>query len=155
HLVHAFFLFDVSMSLLDLSTQLSKTFDECLETILSDVQQKDQNNKAFDAQLTVLKSSLQTMESQLKEIRLKALKNKELSLQESNKRLRQDIDIKKDTISKYMTKLEAWEKELPVLKQNSEKAMAVRSDGYDFDADNTTGNIQDEDEDEDVEFEEV
>lgn len=71
-----------------------------------------------------------------------------------------------------MTKIENWEKELPVLKENSEKAVALRTDGHDFDSDivlpeeSTTAteaasasanneNADEDDEDEDVEFEEV
>lgn len=59
-----------------------------------------------------------------------------------------------------MTKLEEWEKELPILKENSIKATAIRTDGTDFDSNiplpaNDNNNVPDEDEDEDVEFEEV
>jgi hypothetical protein len=49
--------------------------------------------------------------------------------------LKRDIEIKKSTIDKYVTKLENWEKELPVLKENSEKAVSLRKDGNDFDSD--------------------
>jgi hypothetical protein len=99
-------------------------------------------------------------------------------LLQSNKLLKRDIDIKKSAIEKYVTKIETWQKELPVLKENSKKAVALRTDGNDFDSDivipspvvepmaedlqQATGqqvdntNIEDEDdEDDDVEFEEV
>ena len=85
--------------------------------------------------------------------------------------LKRDIEIKKSTIDKYVTKIENWEKELPILKENSEKAVALRTDGHDFDSDivlpeETTStteaaanasheNADEDDEDEDVEFEEV
>lgn len=98
--------------------------------------------------------------------------------------MKRDIEIKKNTIEKYVTKLETWEKELPILKENSIKALSNRNDGNDFDSDippvteqessmetviepttnttiennegNTTTNMEeDDDEDEDVEFEEV
>lgn len=49
--------------------------------------------------------------------------------------LKRDIEIKKSTIDKYVTKLENWEKELPILKANSEKAVSLRTDGNDFDSD--------------------
>ncbi|CEP19030.1 hypothetical protein [Parasitella parasitica] len=162
------------MSLTELSNELSKSFDACLESILSDPQQKEQEeetNGGLDAQLATLKSSFLEIENQLKEIRLKALGSKELSVTESNKLLKRDIDIKKSTIAKYATKIETWEKELPVLKENSEKAVALRTDGTDFDSDivvvpetittdpETTAKdnhaADDNDEDEDVEFEEV
>jgi len=49
--------------------------------------------------------------------------------------LKRDIEIKKNTIDKYVTRIESWEKELPVLKENSEKAVAIRTEGHDFDSD--------------------
>lgn len=83
--------------------------------------------------------------------------------------LRRDIDIKKSTIDKYVTKIENWEKELPILKENSEKAVALRTDGHDFDSDvvlpedtvttaeaaSANDGNADDDEDDDVEFEQV
>lgn len=49
--------------------------------------------------------------------------------------MKKDIDIKKSTIDKYLTKLENWEKDLPVLKENSQKALSNRNDRSDFDSD--------------------
>lgn len=93
---------------------------------------------------------------------------------QSNKLLRRDIDIKKSTIEKYVAKIDTWEKELPILKENSKKAVALRTDGYDFDSDivittppaqpttedltqqGDNTNVDDEDdEDDNVEFEEI
>lgn len=68
-----------------------------------------------------------------------------------------------------MTKIENWEKELPILKENSEKAVALRTDGHDFDSDvvlpedtvtaaeaaSANDGNADDDEDDDVEFEQV
>ncbi|KAI8387020.1 hypothetical protein BD560DRAFT_383515 [Blakeslea trispora] len=122
------------MSLVSLTAQLSKTFDGCLESILSDTQSKEDGQKTLEQHLSSLKSSLLTLEDQLKEIRAKALQNEDLSLNESNRLLTKDIEIKKKTISNYVTKLDAWEKELPLLQENSQKALAVRSDGFDFDS---------------------
>ncbi|KAI8641709.1 hypothetical protein BD408DRAFT_417791 [Parasitella parasitica] len=160
------------MSLTDLTDALSKSFDACLESILADPQQKEEEegdtNGGLDAQLVVLKSSFLEIENQLRDIRLRALGSKELSVIESNRLLKRDIDIKKSTIAKYVTKIEGWEKEVPVLKENSKKAVSLRTDGTDFDSDivvpetttdlETTGRdntADDNDEDEDVEFEEV
>ncbi|OAD01270.1 hypothetical protein MUCCIDRAFT_112706 [Mucor lusitanicus CBS 277.49] len=160
------------MSLTELTNELTKSFDACLETILADPQQKEDDAESLDTQLAALKSSFLQIENQLRDIRLKALGSKELSVTESNKLLKRDIEIKKSTIAKYVTKIENWEKELPVLKENSEKAVALRTDGHDFDSDivlpeeSTTAteaasasanneNADEDDEDEDVEFEEV
>ncbi|KAL0145848.1 hypothetical protein V8B55DRAFT_1465736, partial [Mucor lusitanicus] len=161
-----------TMSLTELTNELTKSFDACLETILADPQQKEDDAESLDTQLAALKSSFLQIENQLRDIRLKALGSKELSVTESNKLLKRDIEIKKSTIAKYVTKIENWEKELPVLKENSEKAVALRTDGHDFDSDivlpeeSTTAteaasasanneNADEDDEDEDVEFEEV
>jgi hypothetical protein len=106
-------------------------------------------------------------------------------LLQSNKLLKRDIDIKKSTIEKYVTKIDTWEKELPILKENSKKAVALRMDGNDFDSDivipsppaqsmteepdqanmeisdtvqqqdSTNAKDGEDDEDDDVEFEEV
>ncbi|GAN05493.1 hypothetical protein MAM1_0093d04964 [Mucor ambiguus] len=159
------------MSLTELTNELSNSFDACLETILADPRQKEDDTESLDTQLAALKSSFLQIENQLRDIRLKALGSKELSVTESNKLLTRDIEIKKNTIDKYVTKIESWEKELPILKENSEKAVALRTDGYDFDSDivlpeetatTTTeaatasnGNADEDDEDDDVEFEEV
>ncbi|KAG2206167.1 hypothetical protein INT46_007162 [Mucor plumbeus] len=123
------------MSLTELTNELSRSFDACLETILAEPQQREEDTEGLDAQLATLKSSFLQIEDQLRDIRLKALGSKELSITESNKLLKRDIEIKKSTIDKYVTKLENWEKELPVLKENSEKAVSLRKDGNDFDSD--------------------
>ncbi|KAL7321220.1 hypothetical protein PS15m_001013 [Mucor circinelloides] len=157
------------MSLTGITDELSKSFDACLETILADPQQKEEDAESLDTQLAALKSSFLKIENQLRDIRLKALSSKELSVTESNKLLRRDIDIKKSTIDKYVTKIENWEKELPILKENSEKAVALRTDGHDFDSDvvlpedtattaeaaSANDGNADDDEDDDVEFEQV
>ncbi|OBZ89707.1 hypothetical protein A0J61_02251 [Choanephora cucurbitarum] len=145
------------MSLASLTLQLSKTFDGCLESILSDTQLKEDNQRALDQHLVTLKSSLLELEDKLKEMRVKALQNEDFSMHESNRLLRKDIDIKKETISNYVAKLDAWEKEIPLLQESSKKALAVRSDGYDFDSDlsHMPEKDQMDEDDEDVEFEEV
>ncbi|CAO3634369.1 unnamed protein product [Mucor fragilis] len=162
------------MSLTELTNELSKSFDACLESILADPQQKEDDAESLDTQLAALKSSFLQIENQLRDIRLKALGSKELSVTESNKLLKRDIEIKKSTIDKYVTKIENWEKELPILKENSEKAVALRTDGHDFDSDivlpeetttateaaasashDNADEDDEDDEDEDVEFEEV
>ncbi|KAL9557707.1 hypothetical protein MBANPS3_001254 [Mucor bainieri] len=162
-----------TMSLTKLTNDLSKSFDACLETILTDPQQKE--GDAENTQLAALKSSFLQIENQLRDIRLKALQSKELSVTESNKLLKRDIEIKKSTIDKYVSKIENWERELPILKENSERAVALRTDGHDFDSDivlpeeTTTSTTEaaataaasndnaadEDDDDEDVEFEEV
>ncbi|KAI8970851.1 hypothetical protein BDB01DRAFT_528237 [Pilobolus umbonatus] len=137
------------MSLSELVNQLSKSFDECLENILTDPQQKEETNKVnkwtigLETSMSSLKASFLEIESKLMSIRLEALEDKQLSLEESNKLLKRDIDIKKDTIKKYVTKLDEWSEALPILITNSKDALKVRTDGYDFDSDITLPNEQD------------
>lgn len=82
--------------------------------------------------------------------------------------LKHDIEIKKRAIETYVTKLEEWDKEIPMLIEQSNRAVASRLNGYDFDSDittppaQTTNDVQqqnddddDDDDDEGVEFEEV
>lgn len=87
------------MSLTELTNELSKSFDACLESILADPQQKEDDAESMDCclervyqhlilvlgldtQLAALKSSFLQIENQLRDIRLKALGSKELSVTE-------------------------------------------------------------------------
>ncbi|KAG1168592.1 hypothetical protein G6F70_001012 [Rhizopus microsporus] len=154
------------MSLTELTNKLAKEFDECLETILAlPEQQQQQQNK--EGQEKGLRYTFLQLESQLKNMKTKALQDKELSLKEMNRLLKRDIEIKKRAIETYVTKLDEWDKEIPILIEQSNRAMASRLNGYDFDSDiatppaQTTNDVQqqndddDDDDDEDVEFEEV
>ncbi|KAL4214779.1 hypothetical protein CU097_010447 [Rhizopus azygosporus] len=161
------------MSLTELTNKLAKEFDECLETILAlpEQQQQQQNKegqeKGLNEQLAGLRYTFLQLESQLKNMKTKALQDKELSLKEMNRLLKRDIEIKKRAIETYVTKLDEWDKEIPILIEQSNRAMASRLNGYDFDSDiatppaQTTNDVQqqndddDDDDDEDVEFEEV
>ncbi|KAG1146358.1 hypothetical protein G6F37_001533 [Rhizopus arrhizus] len=160
------------MSLTQLTDELSKNFDECLETILSVPEQQSnedeaQENKSniIEKQMAALKFTFLQLESQLKKIKVNALQDKELCIQETNRLLRRDIEIKKSAIAKYVDKLEEWDKEIPILIEQSNRVTAGRLNGYDFDSNITSPapqeiisndlNEDDEDEDEDIEFEEV
>ncbi|KAI8992119.1 hypothetical protein BDF20DRAFT_832101 [Mycotypha africana] len=130
-------------NLVELTNKLSTTFEACLGNILSTSTQQEeqrlqQNNKKapqdLDTQITNLKATFHEIERGINDIRLKALSTKEVSAIESNKLLREDIDIKRKAIEKYITKIERWEEELPIILKNARKALALRTDGQDFDA---------------------
>ncbi|CAO3669890.1 unnamed protein product [Rhizopus microsporus] len=79
------------MSLTELTNKLAKEFDECLETILAlpEQQQQQQNKegqeKGLNEQLAGLRYTFLQLESQLKNMKTKALQDKELSLKEVSK----------------------------------------------------------------------
>ncbi|PHZ17344.1 uncharacterized protein RHIMIDRAFT_6372 [Rhizopus microsporus ATCC 52813] len=161
------------MSLTELTNKLAKEFDECLETILALPEQQQENKdegqeKGLNEQVAGLRYTFLQLESQLKNMRTKTLQDKELSLKEINRLLKRDIEIKKRAIETYVAKLEEWDKEIPTLIEQSNRAVASRLNGYDFDSDITTPPPQttndaqqqnddddDDDDDEGVEFEEV
>jgi hypothetical protein len=70
--------------------------------------------------------------------------------------LKRDIEIKKETVSKYVEKLNKWSKELPELEEKSRQASSIRTDGNDFDSNQTVvEQTEDKMEEEEDEFEEV
>ncbi|KAI9490993.1 hypothetical protein BDB00DRAFT_874837 [Zychaea mexicana] len=123
-----------------------------------------------DAQVVELKSTVLNLERNFKEIRLQALGDRKLAVQESVELLKRDIEVKKATIEKYASKLEQWDQELPALEAKSREVLKHRTDGKDFNEpakheylerkkrqqqEDGDDDDDDDDEDEDAEFEEV
>ncbi|KAG2223849.1 hypothetical protein INT45_012722 [Circinella minor] len=163
---------DQSQNLTQFVEDLSKQLHGCLEKILVDpTQSRDEieDSKSLDEQLVEIKSTVLNLERNFKEIRLQALSNRPLAVQESVELLKRDIELKKSTIEKYSTKLEQWDQELPVLEEKSRQVLKHRTDGKDFDKpvkheflekkkkqqQNNNEEEDDDDDDDDAEFEEV
>jgi uncharacterized protein YoxC len=91
------------------------------------------------------------------------LKNKQTTnanriIIKANRLLKRDIEIKKETVSKYVERLNKWSKELPELEEKSRQASSIRTDGNDFDSSKTVVKQAEdkmEEEEEEDEFEEV
>ncbi|KAG2212274.1 hypothetical protein INT47_001633 [Mucor saturninus] len=156
----------------ELANTLTKTFNECLESILLDPQQqKEEGNEGLDSLMTTMKATFLQLENELKEVRLNALSDRHLSVQKANELLKQDIEIKKNTIATFVTKLDEWDVKIPGLIENGKKAVALRTDGTDFDSDyvappqdddemievpvTTSKGVDDDDDDDEDEFEVV
>ncbi|KAI8336677.1 hypothetical protein BC941DRAFT_427771 [Chlamydoabsidia padenii] len=170
-----------TLDLNQLVDQLSKSFEQCLDSSLSGPAISKEEKASTD--IATLKSTIIELEQQLKTIRLQSMKNKNLSLAESISLLKRDIDIKQGTIDKYMGQLDTWMKLLPELQQksldvlnapstvtvsdsvmgnNSVSSATMETDHQinTTDPDNShindiTNDEDDDDDDEDIEFEEV
>ncbi|KAI8047608.1 hypothetical protein BDF21DRAFT_207326 [Thamnidium elegans] len=113
--------------------ELAKSFDECLDSVLSDPQQqKEEGNEGFDTQLKSLKTTFLELENYLRQVRLDALADRPLAIKETNILLQRDIDVKTNMITKYTTKLDEWNSKIPELIENGKSAVALRTDGTDF-----------------------
>ncbi|KAI9263278.1 hypothetical protein BDA99DRAFT_63366 [Phascolomyces articulosus] len=127
---------DQSQNLTQLVDGLSKQLHNCLEKILVDPSQsRDEvdDSKSLDGQLLELKATVLNLERNFKEIRLQALSDRKLAVQESVELLKRDIELKKSTIKKYSSKLEQWDQALPILEEKSRQVLKHRTDGKDFD----------------------
>ncbi|ORZ03573.1 hypothetical protein BCR43DRAFT_55441 [Syncephalastrum racemosum] len=117
---------------------LSRQFEQCLESILADPQLKEaddpkEEKKDLDAHVQALKSITLELERRFKDIRLNCLQDNQLSVDESIRLLKRDIEIKQQAVERYTHKLDAWSQQLPVLKDKSRACLERRTDGRDFD----------------------
>ncbi|KAI8375945.1 uncharacterized protein BYT42DRAFT_614739 [Radiomyces spectabilis] len=149
-------------SLPETVVQIGKAFDTCLESLLVEPQLKKDDQEELTEHVKQLKSLMLDVEKQIKDIRLRAMGNEQLSLSESVTLLKRDIAIKKEAVSKYSEKLDIWSEMLPALKNKSLEILRSRADGNDT-AEPAAASAHpassamedDEDDDDDVEFEEI
>ncbi|CAO3611716.1 unnamed protein product [Cunninghamella echinulata] len=165
-----------TLNLNQLVNQLTKTFDQCLENAISEATTNTTtittsttnttapNDSKSTKDIVLLKSTLLELEYQLKDIKLETMQDKQLSVTESIKLLKRDIDIKQATIDKYSTLLDNWMKILPELEQSSKQILNNSSTHVDqiqeqgnagIENEQENNNNDEDEDDDDVEFEEI